>query len=114
MHHVTRGYFGLQDNDHIVHVTSDKDFVLYISGRAMWRHSMVEFSRRANSAVLVLWVPTMVSRRPRRIWAASARVRARSSTSPAHSGSRDDLSHGCHIRSEQCHHDAHVGPLLQR
>jgi carbonic anhydrase len=75
---------------------------------------MVEFSRRANSAVLVLRAPTMVSRRPGRIWAASARVRARSSTSPAHSGSRDDLSHGCHIRSEQCHHDAHVGPLLQR
>ena len=43
MHHVTRGYFGLQDNDHIVHVTSDKDFVLDISGRAMWRHSIVEF-----------------------------------------------------------------------
>jgi len=42
MHHITRGYFGLQDNDHIVHVTSDKDFVLYISGRAMWRHSMVD------------------------------------------------------------------------
>lgn len=33
MHHVTRGYFGLPDNDHIVHVTSDKDFVLYIWAR---------------------------------------------------------------------------------
>jgi hypothetical protein len=30
MHDITRGYFGLRDNDHIVHVTSDKDFVLYI------------------------------------------------------------------------------------
>jgi hypothetical protein len=33
MHHVTRGYIGLQDNDHIVHVTSDKDFVLHIWAR---------------------------------------------------------------------------------
>jgi hypothetical protein len=33
MHHVTRGYCGLQDNDHIVHVTSDKDFVLHIWAR---------------------------------------------------------------------------------
>ena len=33
MHDVTRGYFGLRDNDHIVHVTSDKDFVLYIWAR---------------------------------------------------------------------------------
>jgi hypothetical protein len=30
MHDVTRGYFGLQDNDHVVHVTGDKDLVLYI------------------------------------------------------------------------------------
>ena len=29
MHHVTRGYFGLQDNEHVVHVTGDKDFVVY-------------------------------------------------------------------------------------
>lgn len=33
MHHVTRGYFGLQDNGHIVQVTCDKDFVLYIWAR---------------------------------------------------------------------------------
>jgi hypothetical protein len=32
MPRVTRGYFGLRDNDHIVHVASDKDFVLYIWG----------------------------------------------------------------------------------
>lgn len=30
MHRVTRGYFGLRDNDYIVHLA--KDFVLYIRG----------------------------------------------------------------------------------
>jgi hypothetical protein len=33
MHDATRGYFALPDNDHIVQVTSDKDFVLYIWAR---------------------------------------------------------------------------------
>lgn len=52
MDHVTRGYFGLPDNDHIVHVTSDKDLVLYIWAPDIpWRNSD---RRRANSAVLVL------------------------------------------------------------
>ena len=82
MHHVTRGYFGLQDNDRIVHVTSNKDFVLYVSGRAMWRHSMVEFRSprpRANSAEFALRAATMDSsstfpRRPEWVWALSARA----------------------------------------
>jgi hypothetical protein len=91
MHHVTPGYFGLQRNDHIVHVTSDKDFVLYIWARK-WRYSMgiqittppSQFRGVGSTGPddgLVLDVP----RRPGRIWAASARVRAGPSTSPARS-----------------------------
>ncbi|MFF7354189.1 MULTISPECIES: hypothetical protein [Streptomyces] len=31
--HVVRGYFGLGDHESVVHVTSDKDFLLYIWAR---------------------------------------------------------------------------------
>lgn len=31
--HVVRGYFGLGDHEHVVHVTSDADFLLYIWAR---------------------------------------------------------------------------------
>ncbi|WP_255951858.1 hypothetical protein [Streptomyces odontomachi] len=31
--HIVRGYFGLGDNDRIVHVTSDADFLLHIWAR---------------------------------------------------------------------------------
>ncbi|MGW7285914.1 hypothetical protein ACWGH4_10535 [Streptomyces sp. NPDC054847] len=31
--HIARGYFGLGDNENVVHVTSDEDFVLHIWAR---------------------------------------------------------------------------------
>jgi hypothetical protein len=31
--HVVRGYFGLGDHEHVVHVTSNEDFLLYIWAR---------------------------------------------------------------------------------
>jgi hypothetical protein len=48
MHQVTRGYFGLQDNDHIVHVTSDKDFVLHIWARNVETHGGIQITTKPS------------------------------------------------------------------
>jgi hypothetical protein len=119
MHHVTRGYFGLQDNDHIVHVTSDKDFVLHIWARNVETfHGGIQITtppsqfRGVGSTGpddgLVLDVPPETGMDLGCIGARDHRYHQRLQRP------RDDLSHGCHIRSEQCHHDARVALLPQR
>lgn len=120
MHDVTRGYFGLRDNDHIVHVTSDKDFVLYIWARNVKTfHGGIQITtppsqfRGVGSTGPTMDSSSTFPRRPGWILAAFSRVRRDHRHYQRVQRPGDDLSHGAYVRSEQCDRAARVGPLLQ-
>jgi hypothetical protein len=111
----------LQDNDHIVHVTSDKEFVLHIRARNVETfHGGIQITtpRSQFRGVgftgpddgLVLDVPPETGMDLGCIGASGGDHRYHQRLQR----SRDDLSHGGHIRSKQCDYDASVAFFPQR
>ena len=90
MHHVTRGYFGLQDNDYATEPIP-----------RCWFYG-------PNDGLVLDVPPAQTGMDLGGMRRACGRDHRRHQRVQR---SRDDLSHGCHIRSEQCHHDARVGPF---